>query len=770
MPAPSPDLEAYGRIESVSTGAFIDTATRQVDVFQQRLARILASVPTAGEEILSAMSRNAPDGEPTFFVGVAIFVAILLIIGRGGGMLFGAYVARPIIVGMQKPNPVGMMDKLPLLAARVGLTATAVLITLLLTVGLGTIFFDEHPPTLRTTVVILGAYTIGYLIDTTWRMVISPYLPNYRVPKLSDAEAVRLYRWISSATLVGVITIGFGAWLELMEVKPEVVAFLKIMLSAVTTLMLVLMAVQNHRAITNSILSGQSRREATWLAAAGSWLWAPLLIAYLLFGWLASSFRLIMGLPARSELAAAFAVFLVGIVVYAVTVYIVERVFARAHQIRAINEQAEAARRAEEAKTAIAPGTIAFAAYEGESGDLDSDADEESAGAAPVVPAAQAPRRPPAMPDELNLTPAPAVQATPPRRSMRSFEDLARRVASLFAIGVAAWLSLRIWVGREILEQGTIYNLALDVVDTAFIGYIIFHALRIWMDQKIAEEGVADVSAIPGDEGGGASAASRLGTLLPLIRTAVLLVVSVSVGLIMAARLGVNVAPLFAGAGIVGLAIGFGSQTLVRDILSGMFFLLDDAFRKGEYIDVGDVKGTVEKISLRSFQLRHHLGALNTIPFGEIKHLTNYSRDWVMMKLPLRVTYDTDVDKVRKAVKKLGEELLQHPTEGPKFIQPLKSQGVYMMEDSAMIIRVKYMTRPGDQWTTRKLVYQRIREVFEKEGIRFAHREVTVRIPDIDRGKELAPEEIHAIGAAARRVTDLAEEKALPKLAVGDDR
>ena len=85
-------------------------------------------------------------------------------------------------------------------------------------------------------------------------------------------------------------------------------------------------------------------------------------------------------------------------------------------------------------------------------------------------------------------------------------------------------------------------------------------------------------------------------------------------------------------------------------------------FRKGEYIDVGEVKGTVEKISLRSFQLRHHLGALNTIPFGEIKHLTNYSRDWVMMKLPLRLTYDTDVDKVRKLVKKLGVKLLDHPT------------------------------------------------------------------------------------------------------------
>ena len=123
---------------------------------------------------------------------------------------------------------------------------------------------------------------------------------------------------------------------------------------------------------------------------------------------------------------------------------------------------------------------------------------------------------------------------------------------------------------------------------------------------------------------------------------------------------------------------------------------MDDAFRIGEYIDIGHVKGTVEKISIRSMKLRHHRGALHTIPFGEIRHLTNYSRDWVMMKLPLQVVYDTDVEKVRKLAKNLGKDLMKHPEVGHMFLQPLKSQGVFSMEDSAMIIRVKYMTKPGD--------------------------------------------------------------------------
>ena len=116
---------------------------------------------------------------------------------------------------------------------------------------------------------------------------------------------------------------------------------------------------------------------------------------------------------------------------------------------------------------------------------------------------------------------------------------------------------------------------------------------RIWIDSRIAEEGTPhDEMAELGDEGGAASV-SRLGTLLPLFRGAILAVVVVSITLIVLLELGINVSPLFAGAGVVGLAIGFGAQTLVRDIFSGAFFLIDDAFRKGEYIDIGDVKGTV---------------------------------------------------------------------------------------------------------------------------------------------------------------------------------
>ncbi|MEM6678821.1 MAG: mechanosensitive ion channel family protein, partial [Pseudomonadota bacterium] len=369
---------------------------------------------------------------------------------------------------------------------------------------------------------------------------------------------------------------------------------------------------------------------------------------------------------------------------------------------------------------------------------------------------------------------APETAVTPPPQGMRTFEDLARRIASLLALGVGAWLVVWYWGGRAIFAESAFFGVAEDVIDVLFIGYIAFHAARIWLDRKIAEEGADDdgAGAMLDGEGGGAGA-TRIATLLPLVRNFILAVIGVTVALLVAVEMGINVAPLFAGAGVVGLAIGFGAQTLVRDIISGAFFLLDDAFRKGEYIDVGSVKGTVEKISIRSFQLRHHLGMLHTIPFGEVQFLTNFSRDWVMMKLPLRLTYDTDVEKVRKLVKKLGQSLLDDPVVGHLFLQPLKSQGVIQMEDSAMIVRVKFMTKPGDQWAVRKRVYADIRELFDREGIKFAHREVTVRIPDLDKREDMTPEERQAIGAATRANLDVIEAEQMRPTGTGgpiDDR
>ena len=277
------------------------------------------------------------------------------------------------------------------------------------------------------------------------------------------------------------------------------------------------------------------------------------------------------------------------------------------------------------------------------------------------------------------------------------------------------------------------------------VAYVLYEVVMSLLEKHMPEE--EGMGEIDGDMGG--AGATREETLAPLLRGVFLVILGLVVVLAVLSSLGVQILPLIAGASIVGVAIGFGSQKLVQDVISGLFFLIDDAFRRGEYIDVGEVKGTVEKISVRSLQLRHHRGALHTIPFGEIRHLTNYSRDWVMMKLKLRLTYGTDVEKVRKLIKKLGERLIEDENIGEMFLQPLKSQGVYSMEDdSAMIIRVKFMTRPGDQFVVRKTVFAEIRALFEQEGIEFAHRVVSVRIDGKD-PEDLTPEERRRVAGAA---------------------
>ena len=140
-------------------------------------------------------------------------------------------------------------------------------------------------------------------------------------------------------------------------------------------------------------------------------------------------------------------------------------------------------------------------------------------------------------------------------------------------------------------------------------------------------------------------------------------------------------------------------------------------------------------IQQRGHRQRHHRGALTTIPFGEIQVVENFSRDWAMMKLAFRVTYDTDVEKMRKIIKKYGQRLMEDEEYGPMFLQPLKSQGILSMEDSAMVARVKFMTKPGKQFILRKVVYAGLQDLFRENGIKFAHRQVTVHVASDQEGE-----------------------------------
>ena len=273
----------------------------------------------------------------------------------------------------------------------------------------------------------------------------------------------------------------------------------------------------------------------------------------------------------------------------------------------------------------------------------------------------------------------------------------------------------------------SVAGVLVDVGVTLMLAYLIWQLAKTAIDRRIAREAGPKAVSDQGEAGG--VGASRLRTLLPLARGSIFVAVCVMASMTVLAALGVNIGPLLAGAGVIGLAVGFGAQTLVRDIISGAFYLLDDSFRLGEYINVGDAKGTVEKIGIRSMQLRHHRGPLNIVPYGGIRRMTNESRDWVVEKLEFRLTYDTDISKVKKIVKRIGEELMNDPELSPNIIQPLKSQGVMAMEDSALLVKAKFTAKPGEQFVIRREAYQRLKQAFDKAGIHFAHRQVTVFVP-----------------------------------------
>lgn len=354
---------------------------------------------------------------------------------------------------------------------------------------------------------------------------------------------------------------------------------------------------------------------------------------------------------------------------------------------------------------------------------------------------------------------APEDQSPTAAIARRSMQQGLLRIGRVLVIGAVLYLLARLW-GLNILdlaETGLGAKAAAGLVEILLIGlfaYISWELVSILVDYWLAQEsGAAPDEDAGGGEIGGVGL-SRTATVLPLLqKTAKVIIVLVTIVMILD-NWGVNIGPIIAGAGVVGLAIGFGAQTLVKDIVSGMFFLADDAFRVGEYIDVGGTMGNVEKISLRSLRLRHHRGLVHTIPYGEIPKLTNYSRDWVIMKLRFRVPFDTDVNQVKKIFKQIGTDLMAHPELGEDFLQPFKSQGVAEVDDNGLVVRGKFMAKPGKQFMIRKEVFVRVQKALEEAGIPFARKQVIVHIPGMDDDKKLTEEDRRVIAAAASEAAE----------------
>ncbi len=255
---------------------------------------------------------------------------------------------------------------------------------------------------------------------------------------------------------------------------------------------------------------------------------------------------------------------------------------------------------------------------------------------------------------------------------------------------------------------------------TLFCAFVLWELVRYFTEAYMQRAAAAADHAATGGAGGLPSAATRLGTLMPMVRVVLAVLIATVAVLVALADIGVDITPLLAGLSVFGLAVSFGSQTLVKDIVSGVFYLADDAFRVGEQIDCGKATGIVEGFTLRSIRLRHSSGHVYTIPFGELGQIANFSRDWAAVKFTLRFARDTDLDSLRAATKALGEELMEDPAFAGDILEPLRMQGVGEIADNALVVRFKFKARPGNPGRIQDEVVQRMLRNFPALSLKLA--------------------------------------------------
>jgi small-conductance mechanosensitive channel len=684
--------------QSLEMPSMADRVEADAFEFRDRLVAILDGASGFIGETITTLRNVDSDRGLTWVALVLFFMTVHLTAGYGVERLFRNW-ARPHFAYMFNPIPQSRAEKIGYLLMSGVLQAFSIALQILTAFTLIVVFAPEEEHIRNTEFIILGTVAAIRILAAFFRAFLAVGAPSHRMVHATDAAAENVYRALLIAIIVIGIAIGMCLWMEALGLNENAHKLGLIGATLISSTLFSFFALRRRADVAGMLLGADPDSQATWWRLFAR-TWHGLAVVYATAAFCVTVARLVLDIPDVFALVTGPVIVLLGsLSLFAVALLVIEWTFSRK-----------------------SPSVHVMPPTDGDDDETEEISDSVLEG----------------MDDD---------EAYALERHHRSFKDVVEHAAAILIAAMAAWAIFAVW-GVNLAQSGTIAHAVWEVVLIVFLAWLAFEAVDIAIDKKIEDEG-GYITAAPGEEGSGGGT-SRLTTLLPLFRNFLLMIIVIIAGMVALAELGVDIAPLFAGAGVLGLAIGFGAQSLIKDIFSGAFFLLDDAFRNGEYIDVGSVKGSVEKISLRSMQLRHHRGALHTIPFGEIKYLTNYSRDWVMMKLPLRVNYDTDVEKVRRLVKDLGKELMAHPEVGHMFVQPLKSQGVFKMEDSAMIIRIKFMTKPGEQFMTRKVVYAEIQKLFEENDIKFAHQRVTVHVAEDDTGStEIDRPAVAAAGAHA---------------------
>jgi len=262
-------------------------------------------------------------------------------------------------------------------------------------------------------------------------------------------------------------------------------------------------------------------------------------------------------------------------------------------------------------------------------------------------------------------------------------------------------------IQRWLLEHGTIN------IITIVVSYLIYRVLKL----AIPEVVVRSVKVRGKGRRAREEMAKRSDTLSHIITGTVGIIIGIMASFMILSDLGVNIAPLLAGAGIAGLAIGFGAQSLIKDLISGLFIFLEDQYNKGDVVRVAGVAGTVEEVNLRRTVLRDLDGIVHSIPNGEITTASNYTKDWSRVNLDVSVGYGEDLDYVIAVLNRVGNELAEDKYFGPKILKAPQVLRVNKFGDSGIDVRILGETKPLMQWEITGELRKRIKKAFDEEGI-----------------------------------------------------
>lgn len=285
--------------------------------------------------------------------------------------------------------------------------------------------------------------------------------------------------------------------------------------------------------------------------------------------------------------------------------------------------------------------------------------------------------------------------------------------AILSQINLPDWNAVVIdWDGitRALLRVGTVLLLA-------WLAYRALGALTRRIERSISPE--SGTPTIPHDP--------RAATLVGLVRNVGIVVIALLTVFMVLGAVGLNVGPLLAGAGVVGLAISFGAQSLVKDIFAGLFILFENQFGVGDIVRLGEASGAVERMTLRATFLRDVSGTLHVVPNGEIKHVQNLTRSWSRAVLDIGVAYKEDVDRVIAVMREVGREMWEDRDWRPFLVEEAAVLGVESFGESSVNIRMISKTLPLKQWEVARELRRRLKRRFDAEGIEIPFPQRTLR-------------------------------------------